>query len=121
MSLNPDPWLAERLLRRWCSEGKAMEVVVIKGRRAAHVYTQLPGTQVQLPVSVQVADLLERYLDPTGAVRLYAGESAEDLIDALAKRLYGDGQACGTWAQQRQSLQGVGRDGCDPKRAVPTK
>lgn len=94
MTLSPNPELAEQMVRRWCPPGTGLIVTVSRSRyRAAHLRVAVPGLPVELPLSVQVADLLGRYLDREGAVRLQPNESPRRLIAALARHVYGDPKA----------------------------
>jgi len=94
MTLSPNPELAQQMLRRWSPRGTALRVALSRGRyRAAHIRVAVAGLPIEMPLSVQVADLLDRYLDREGAVRLRPNESLQQLLAELSRHIYGDTQA----------------------------
>lgn len=94
MTLSPNPELAQQMVRRWCPRGSALRVTLSRGRyRAAHIRVALEGLPAEMPLSVQIADLLGRYLDREGAVRLRPSETPRQLLAALALHVYGDPKA----------------------------
>jgi hypothetical protein len=94
MTLSPNPELAQQMVRRWCPRGTGLRVTLSRGRfRAAHIRVAVEALPVEMPLSVQVADLLDRYLDREGAVRLRPNETPRQLIAALARHIYGDPKA----------------------------